>query len=39
MDFNWTYCGGYFAIYTNIKSLWHTPKTNIISYVNDNLSF
>lgn len=35
MDINWTYCGGYFAIYTNIKSLCHSPKTNITLYVND----
>ena len=28
MDVNWTYCGGLFAIYTNIKLLFCTHETN-----------
>ena len=32
-DVNESYCGGDFAIYTNIESLCCTPKTNIIFYV------
>ena len=30
MDVNETYCGGYFTIYTNIKSLFCIPETNVI---------
>ena len=30
---NQTYCGGYFAIYTNIESLCGTPETNVMLYV------
>ena len=29
MAVNWTYCGDYFVIYTNIESLCCTPKTNM----------
>ena len=31
---NWTYCGDHFAMYTNIESLYCTPETNIMLYVN-----
>ena len=34
MDINQTYCGDHFTIYTNIKSLYYTPETNIILYAN-----
>ena len=30
---NWTYCGDYFAVYTDIKSLYYTPETNILLYI------
>lgn len=30
MDVNETYCGGYFTIYRNIKSLFCIPETNVI---------
>ena len=30
IDVKWTYCGDYFTVYTNIKSLYCTPETNII---------
>ena len=29
-----TYCGDYFTMYTNVKSLDSTPEINIILYVN-----
>lgn len=34
MDVNQTYCGGHFAIYTNIESLCRAPETNIMLYTN-----
>ena len=34
MDISQTYCGGHFAIYTNIESLCCIPKTNIMLYIN-----
>lgn len=34
MDINQTFCGDYFAMYTNIKSVCCTPKTNIMLYIN-----
>lgn len=37
MDVNETYCGGYFAMYTAIRSLFCTPETNIMLYVNSVL--
>lgn len=27
---NWTYCGDYFATYTNLEPLYCTPETNIL---------
>ena len=30
----WTYRGGPFIMYVNIKSLWGTPETNIMLYIN-----
>ena len=33
-DVNQTYCGDYFVTYTNIKSLYYTPETNTVLYVN-----
>ena len=30
MDIKETYCGDYFTIYTNIKSLFCIPETNVI---------
>ena len=33
MNVNQTYCGDHFAIYTNIKSLYCTPETNVMLYV------
>ena len=32
-DVNWTYSGAYFAIYTNIKSVYCIPEANIMFYV------
>lgn len=32
-DVNQTYCGGHFAVYTNIK-LCHAPETDRMLYVN-----
>ena len=29
-----TYFGELFAIYTNLESLYYTPETNIMSYIN-----
>lgn len=29
-DGNCTYCGEYFIMYTNVKSLCYTPETNLI---------
>ena len=34
MVVNYTYCGGHFTIYTNIKSLYYIPETNVAFYVN-----
>ena len=34
MALNEIYCDGLFSIYTNIKLLYSTPKTNIMLYVN-----
>ena len=34
MDVNWTYCGYHFAIYTYIKPLCCTSKTNTLLYAN-----
>ena len=31
---NYTYYGHQFAVYTHIKSLCHTPETNIMLFVN-----
>ena len=35
MDINQTYCCEHSAVYTNIKSLCHTPETNMsyVSYI------
>ena len=33
MDVNWTYHGGHFAIYTNIKLFCCTPETNVMSSI------
>ena len=33
MDVNYTYGGDYFAIYTNMESLWCIPEINML-YVN-----
>lgn len=30
MDVKYIYCGDHFAIYTNTKSLWSTPESNIM---------
>lgn len=34
MDVNYTYCHDHFAIYIHIESLFYTPATNIMLYVN-----
>ena len=34
MNVNWTYCGDHFAVYTNSESLYCTPETNMVLYVN-----
>ena len=33
-DGNQNHCGDHFAMYTNDKSLYYTPETNIDLYVN-----
>ena len=33
-DVNQTYCGDYFAMYTNIESLHYIPEINIMLYYN-----
>ena len=33
MVVNYTYCGGHFTIYTNIKSLYYIPETKILLYI------
>lgn len=35
MDINKTYCNNFAIFYTYIKSLFCTPKTNAMLYVND----
>ena len=34
VDVNQTYCDGHFTIYTNMKSLYCIPETNVVFYVN-----
>ena len=34
MDVNQIYCGNHLIMYTYIKSLSYTPKTNTVLYVN-----
>ena len=33
---NWSHSGDHFMTYTNIKSIHHAPKANIMLYVNYN---
>ena len=33
MDGNYTYCGDYFAVYTNIGSLYFTTEISMMLYV------
>ena len=34
MDGNWPYWSDHFIMYKNTESLWYTPETNTVLYVN-----